>query len=209
MTVRNNPHEDRKNSFVTCCDLWPDETYIIDKFFEDSKTESEITLLMCDIPYIHNPNMPESNAVAVALVECGRMDLFSSKVIQSIITFRWQLTRKWVMRKLFMPYLVYFATYIFYVTVVFDPSFEFLFDDAPTGIDDWIHLFTTILLTILSVYFLVNEYRGFRRDGCVGYWTKIWNWVDITPPIMILIVIGLDYYPEHHVEEATGVVVDK
>ena len=67
--VRTNPHGDHENGFVTCCDLWPDERYIIDKFFEESKTESETNLLIFDIPYIHNPNMPESDLVANALVD--------------------------------------------------------------------------------------------------------------------------------------------
>ena len=131
MAVKSNPHEDDKNSFVTCCDLWPDERYVIEKFFAPSQSESETTLEMFDIPYIHNPNMPEANDVATSLVEIGvdpELDLFKSKVIQSIITFRWQLTRKYVLRKLFIPYLIYFATYIFYVTTVFNPTFENTFD---------------------------------------------------------------------------------
>ena len=68
-SLRSNPHEEDEGKFVTCCDLWPDERYITEKFFEPSKTESETTLLMCDIPYIHNPNMQESNLFANALVD--------------------------------------------------------------------------------------------------------------------------------------------
>ena len=108
-----------------------------------------------------------------------------------------------------MPYLVYFFTYILYVTVVFDPSFENTFDEFETGWDDYAHLGITILLVLLSVYFLVNELRSFRRDGFLRYWTQFWNYIDIIPPFMILVIIGLDYYPEHHVEDEKGRVHDK
>ena len=54
---------------MTCTDLWPDERYIKNKVFEESKTETETSLLMFDVPHIHNPNRPESNLVAKALSE--------------------------------------------------------------------------------------------------------------------------------------------
>ena len=44
MTLRSNAHEENKDIFVTCTDLWPDERYIKDKFFEKSKTETETSL---------------------------------------------------------------------------------------------------------------------------------------------------------------------
>ena len=163
---------------------------------------------MFDIPYIHNPNMEESNLVANALVDCEDKNLFRSQVVQSIITFRWQLTRKYVLQKLFMPYLVYFLTYIIYVTAVFDPSFENTFDKNETGMNDWVHLAITILLCLLSVYFLVNELRSFRKEGFFRYWTQFWNYVDIIPPIMIMVIVGLDYYPEKNVQNDKGVFYD-
>ena len=91
MTLRSNAHEENKDLFVTCTDLWPDERYIKDKFFEPSKTETETALLMFDIPHIHNPNRPESNLVAKALaeVDVDDSDLLRSKTVRSIITFRW------------------------------------------------------------------------------------------------------------------------
>ena len=69
MSLRSNKHEENKDQFVTCSDLWPDERYIKDKVFEESKTETETSLLMFDVPHIHNPNRPESNLVAKALSE--------------------------------------------------------------------------------------------------------------------------------------------
>ena len=35
-TLRSNPHEEDTDKFITCCDLWPDERYIEEKFFEES-----------------------------------------------------------------------------------------------------------------------------------------------------------------------------
>ena len=107
-----------------------------------------------------------------------------------------------------MPYLVYFLTYIIYVTAVFDPSFENTFDKNETGMNDWVHLAITILLCLLSVYFLVNELRSFRKEGFFRYWTQFWNYVDIIPPIMIMVIVGLDYYPEKNVQNDKGVFYD-
>lgn len=74
--------------------------------------------------------------------------------------------------------------------------------------DDYLHLGVTILLCILSAYFLFNEYRAFKRDGFFSYWTQFWNYIDIIPPLMILAVVGLDYYPENHVELDSGEIHD-
>ena len=76
---------------------------------------------MFDIPHIHNPNRPESNLVAKALseVDVDDSDLLRSTTIRSIITFRWQLTRRYVIIKLLVPYSIYLLLYILYVTAVF------------------------------------------------------------------------------------------
>ena len=206
--IKQNAHDDNENGYVDCADLWPDEEYIIEKFFEKSETESETTLQMCDIPYIHNPNMKESKLLANSLVDANDLNLFRSTAVQSIITFRWQLTRKYVLWKLFIPYLFYFATYIAYVTLFFDPSFENVFDPYKTGLDDYIHLSVTVILTILSFYFLINELRQFRRDGFVKYMSEFWNYVEIIPPFMILTVVALDFFPENHVENEQGEIHD-
>ena len=61
----------------------------------------------------------------------------------------------------------------------------------------------TTALCVLSFYFLKNELRSLKSNG-LSYFKDFWNYVDIIPPIMILIIVGLDYYPEHHKEKGQG-----
>lgn len=105
--------------------------------------------------------------------------------------------------KLLMPYIVYLVTYIIFVTVIFQPGLDNTFDNEETGLNDITHLMITTALCVLSFYFLKNELRSLKSNG-LSYFKDFWNYVDIIPPIMILIIVGLDYYPEHHNEKAQG-----
>ena len=59
----------------------------------------------------------------------------------------------------------------------------------------------TTSLCVLSFYFLKNEWRSLESNR-LSYFKDFWNYIDIIPPIMILAIVGLDYYPENTVEKS-------
>ena len=96
-----------------------------------------------------------------------------------------------------MPYSIYLALHIMYVAAVFQPSFDNTFDNEETNLSDIGHLMLTTSLCVLSFYFFKNELRSLKSNG-LSYFKDFWNYIDIIPPIMILVIVALDYYPENH-----------
>ncbi len=50
-----------------------------------------------------------------------------------------------------------------------------------------------IVLTLLSLYFVKNEIVQLFLDG-FAYFGSLWNYLDLCPPIIIFILVFIDYY---------------
>ena len=88
--------------------------------FDKSKAETETKIVFLDVPYIYNPSRPEAQEFATALANCEEYDLFSRNAVKSIITFRWQLTYGYVVKHLYIPYLVYLMIYLAFTFLIFE-----------------------------------------------------------------------------------------
>lgn len=50
------------------------------------------------------------------------MELFSLKIIQTIITYMWSLYKQKIIARLFIPFLVYFLIFVFTITSIYFAS---------------------------------------------------------------------------------------
>ena len=74
-----------------------------------------------------------------------------SRALRFLVELKWPLTRKFIIIRLFIPYLIFLLFFNLYATYVFE-----LEDRNPekyAGAD----IFFKILLLIFSTYFIVNE----------------------------------------------------
>ena len=63
-----------------------------------------------------------------------------------------------------------------------------------------IELVTLVLVISYSLYFLQHELKQMLfREGFVEYFKNGWNYVDVTPPIMIILCMLLDLMVDYDI----------
>ena len=80
------------------------------------------------------------------------MSLFDKKMIKTLIDFKWPLVKEFLIKKLFVPYILYLATYIFYMNYVYYERYAHAWSIM-------LNYSTMALLVFFSLYFLLNELR--------------------------------------------------
>ena len=90
------------------------------------------------------------------------------------------------MVKLFVPFLIYLMTFSTYLNYVYD----FRDDSSLLKV---INVNFQVVLVFLSLYFSWNEFKQLFMDG-LDYFTSIWNYLDIGPPIIIMLLVAMDHY---------------
>jgi hypothetical protein len=115
------------------------------------------------------------------------MELFSSRSIQTLVDFKWKLVQRYTTIRLFIPFILYQATFFYYSNVI--AAYK---DDSENGemsqnlkIQNYV---ASGILAIASVYFLVNEFRQLAGAG-LNYFTSFWNYLDWLPALMIPLLI--------------------
>lgn len=73
-----------------------------------------------DMPKLHQPNDPSAQEFANALAELKDTNIFAFKSVRAIISFRWETTRQYVLRKQMLPYVGFFSTYLIYALYILD-----------------------------------------------------------------------------------------
>lgn len=134
-----------------------------------------------DIPKIHDYQEPEGQAFFAALADLEDFKVFESKVIQSLIDFKYPLALEYTLKRNFVPFLAYQIILITYLNVVFGAALE-----HP---DSWGWYLTVcifdIMLILLSLFFLGQELVQITEDF-FDYWKDVWNYFDWIPPLLII-----------------------
>jgi len=98
----------------------------------------------------------------------------------NVIDFNYKLVKKYTVLLLFIPYIIFFMAFVFYMNVVFSNRFD----------PEWkgIGILLLIIQGFFAIYFLVNEGRQIVNDG-LDYLVSFWNIIDIIPPIGIIVLL--------------------
>ncbi|CDW75557.1 wd-40 repeat protein [Stylonychia lemnae] len=183
---------------VSSCELWPDIDNVDKLLFSNDPRESEVKLEFLDMPKIHSYNEVSGDEFFKALADSNDIELFSYRSIQSVIDYKWPLAREYTIKVLFIPFIFYQLTFLIYSNVFCG---QFQFGEDKYSDSWWIgHNVLAALLYLFSIYFLSNEIRQFYVTG-IDYLSSVWNYSDILPPILIIVVVSLKlntYYNEDY-----------
>ena len=180
--------------------MWPDENLLLDRVFDDSCKGQEVTIEFLDFPNLHRPQSVVAQELADSLADVGDRSIFKYKSIRALVSFRWGLTKQFVRDKQLAPYAGFFLAYLVYAFIIlpWDRNFR-----AKSEADrEYPLLFAIIdktwllLLCVFSLYFLHQEWRSIKLDGC-AYFTStnsFWNYCDVLPPIGIITITILDFF---------------
>ncbi|CDW73665.1 wd-40 repeat protein [Stylonychia lemnae] len=119
------------------------------------------------------------------LSKSENLELFSLESIQTIVKFQWKIYKAAIIRKLFIPFLVYFIAFILSMTMLY----QRVSSDEIEIIDDNNKLLNFILVVgvilPLQLYFLANELRQLINQG-FKYFNEFWNYLDLFQLLLAL-----------------------
>jgi hypothetical protein len=139
-------------------------------------------LQFVDIPQYHKIDTKVSEDFFAALSNSDDMRLFETTAVKKLIVFEWPLVLRYTLYKLFFPFVAYLIFYMLYMHFVFHIADVFKpFEYGVVG-----------GLTVFAMYLLKNEIYQLSEAG-LEYFASIWNYLDLVPPIGIIIFLLLDY----------------
>lgn len=104
-----------------------------------------------------------------------------------MIEQKWALTRLHIIKFLLLPYVV-FLTVIMYYTLN-------NLEDIPLFDSPWDALLCRLLIYIFVVYFSLIEAFQLYTDGFINHISDFWNYLDLLPPVLIIIAEILTSQP--------------
>ena len=124
------------------------------------------------------------------LSESDSIELFDLTIIRQIITFLWSHYRKAVFKYNLIPYLLYMALYLVYVTYFHKMKYEHSYSYMlGYGIMNDASVF---ILLIYILYFLYYEF-GQIMFHKIHYFTSFWNMIDLISLLLNLSVLIIDF----------------
>jgi uncharacterized membrane protein len=119
-----------------------------------------------------------------ALAETEDMSLFDNKGIINLIEFRWPLAREYVIKRLFVPFVIFLFTFVLYMGQIYEwrEKEGFFYEAANQS--------CMAVLLAQSLYFIGIELYQLGNNG-LDYFRSFWNYLDLVPPILILVFIPL------------------
>ncbi|CDW87954.1 wd-40 repeat protein [Stylonychia lemnae] len=185
-------HRKGVNYAIETCLQWPDKKQLTNQIFKKSRIENEIRVEMLDIPHIHDLFTHECVNFAEAISKVEDIQIFNNKAIMCLIDFMWPIAKRQTIKYLFVPFLVYLALFVSYSNVLCGQVEQnYHIYDAKIVI--------IALLYVMSIYLLINEVRQVYKLK-LNYFRSIWNYSDISPPILVIIVIS--FHLRHHVDNS-------
>ncbi len=117
------------------------------------------------------------------LANTSNIALFGCLSIQAMIDRKWPLAREYTIKLLFAPFLTFHVIFVIYSNV-FIGQYE-----LTEGLKGTMYV-VSFCLYILSLYFMQNEIRQIYFSG-FEYFTSIWNYADIIPPCLIVVIVSI------------------
>lgn len=85
-----------------------------------AESEQPLNMFIFDIPEAHKYLNQNADNFLEALSATEEVKIFDNRSIRAIIEMKWPLIRKGVVRKLFIPYLIFLFSFLFYSVYIFE-----------------------------------------------------------------------------------------
>jgi hypothetical protein len=119
------------------------------------------------------------------LADCQDPSVFEQFAVQKIIDFKWALTEKYTIRRLFYPYLIFMATYLLYMN-----WFYLVRNEPGYAVVNYGFIGA---LGFFCQYFFILEMKQLRNEG-ISYLSSVWNYLDLIPPIALSIFLPMELF---------------
>jgi hypothetical protein len=174
------------SKIVATAELWSNENEMEESLFrmndDGIDVENEIKVSIIDIPAVHCFQEKIGDEFFDNLARVERINMFENNIIMSIIDYKWPLVKKYTTIFLFVPFVIYLASFIVFSNVL-DVQISENQDYRKTK------LAFIIILYILSAYFLLTEFGQLFHKKLL-YFSTVWNIPDILVPVLVLVVIS-------------------
>jgi hypothetical protein len=153
------------------------EKQLIDK---NSDVDKKISLELLDVSHVFHFNDPLNDKFFDTLASIQKGDVFKLRSIQTLIDFNYPLVQKYLIRRLFLPYVVFHIVFLFTIFEAWESRFE----------GNMIYLYVCSMLVTLTIctFFFVNEMRQILNEGPLMYFSSFWNYIDTVPLFGIYIM---------------------
>ena len=142
----------------------------------ENSDENIVEVKVFNIAKIHHYDSDYRNIVYETLAGDEVDDtLFEQVTIRAIIEQKWESVKKPIILYLLIPYTCFVLTLSFYV--IYDYEVRY----------DAIAIILRILILIFVGYFVFIEVFQYKREGFTTHFTDFWNYLDILPPILIVL----------------------
>ena len=121
------------------------------------------------------------------LSESSNLDIFTKESVRALIKFKWPLIKEWTIKKLMIPYMILLVILTIYTTGIYYEAKEG--EPLPQRLDP----IFKILLILFSLYFLKLEWEQLLELKA-SYFTSVWNFLDVFPPSLAMILIVWDIF---------------
>jgi hypothetical protein len=107
---------------MTSSDLWTPnfKKQMDDGILNVTDSEQPLSMYIFDMPDCHKYLNDNADNFLDALANTEQVKIFENISVRAIIEMKWPLIRKGVVKKLFIPYLIFLASFLFYSVYLFE-----------------------------------------------------------------------------------------
>jgi hypothetical protein len=135
-----------------------------------------------DLPCVYHYKDKHFLDFFTALSKAENYAYFDKVPIQKLIEFNYTLTKDTILAKMFYPFAFFQFFFVIYSNLVYefrnDPEYFYTFWSLVS------------ILIVFALYFFGNEMRQLTSEG-PRYFLSVWNYIDLIPPITLMISLGL------------------
>ena len=172
---------DESPAFMVTSPLLDVEDYERQLIDKESDVDKKISLELLDVHSVFHFNDPLNDKFFDTLAATSKGDVFKLRSIQALIDFNYGLVQKYLIRRLFVPYVCFHVVFLFTIFEAWESRFE------STG---RLVLYICSMMTSLTLctYFFMNELRQIINEGPIVYFSSFWNYIDTVPLFGIYII---------------------
>eukprot|EP00347_Sterkiella_histriomuscorum_P022786 403337167 len=165
---------------ILTANLWFNQQELYSKILQPKPVENRIKCSFLDFTSIFHQTHDKFLDLFSALAETDNPEYFNKKVVQKLIEFNYPLVKEYLLKKLFYPFCVFLVIYQFFIFEVNEKRESEAFYGT---------IFYPVLAVVVlfATYFLSNEMVQLRNNG-LEYFTDVWNYIDIIPPVGIFTI---------------------
>jgi len=164
---------------------WENKDTLVDRLFCPDMFKKPIDLNYFDLPELHL-NTKIGQLFWYELGKSDETDIFDTKAIQILISYKWRGIQYKVFRRYLIPYVLFILIFTIWSNVFYEQrNGEDVYFYGQLGISG--------LLILSSLYFMWAELIQLRIAG-VKFFYDPWNYIDIFPLILMMTITSWTSY---------------